>query len=179
MKNNLTYLAIAITFCMMLFGCLTEKKAVKQIAKISHKHPEVLANECGKRYPPIDSIWEKETFIEGEPIVMFDTVTVDCDSALKVKLNNANSTFPTETKIKVPIRTIVKTDTFYKNKFQQVENTAMIEANRLQINKLENENIELLHARKIWMWIAIGLSVFTVLRWVVKRLKSKFTFNIF
>lgn len=164
MKNTIAYFFILVSFSMMILGCLTEKKAVKQLAKINHKFGELHAKDCGKRYPPVDSIWERETFIEGETMVVVDTVTVDCDSVL------TNSVL---TKIvKVPVKSSVRVDTVYKDRFQQVENTAMIEANRLTINKLENDAIELSHAKKIWMWIAIGLALFTVGKWVLKWGKS-------
>jgi hypothetical protein len=138
---------------------MTANKATRQIANISHKQPIILAEECGKRYPPIDSIWEKETFIQGETMIVTDTVTVDCDSAVKTFVRY----------VKVPFGSKVRVDTMVVTKFERQVNTAAINAITRKYNDLTVTHGKDKQSRNIWMWIAIGLGAAWVL-YIAKKL---------
>jgi hypothetical protein len=160
MKKQLTWVSVAITFSLLLLsGCMTANKATRQIANISRKQPIILADECGKRYPPTDSIWEKETFIQGETMVVTDTVTVDCDSAVKTLVRY----------VKVPFGSKVRIDTMIVTKFERQVNTAAIEAVTRKYNDLTVQRTKDRQARNIWMWIAIGLGAAWLL-FIAKKL---------
>jgi hypothetical protein len=61
---------------------MTETRAAKKIASVEQKQPAVLYNYCSLRFDPV--IREHYDTIIREGQVIIDSVTVDCDSVMKV-----------------------------------------------------------------------------------------------
>lgn len=66
-------------FCAALFlsSCHTAKSDTAKLSKIDYRHPTVPAAFCASKYPPRDSVHERTEYIQGEDVVMLDTVTED------------------------------------------------------------------------------------------------------
>lgn len=155
MKRNKSYsvLAAAIVLfavCVMT-ACMTPKRAVKQLAVIELKQPQVLHDYLLK-HSITDSFMLYDTiYNEGE--VVYDTLTIDCDSVvyktvLKTKV------------VKVPYPKLV-TDTLIITKTKTINN-------KLQGDLIKERLDKTTYARDIWKWIAISLMGYTVLRWLIK-----------
>lgn len=150
-------------FCcwLLLSGCsvfkMTETRAAKKIASVEQKQPQVLYNYCSLRFDPV--IREHYDTVIREGQVIIDSVEVDCDSVMKV---------PVITKIvKVPCPPH-KADTVVITKTVTTVDNAKIAALTVERDKALLAEQKQTQGRKIWMWIAISLMVYTVLRWVLK-----------
>lgn len=110
MKNQLL-----LILCLFITSCQTIKWAERGIYKRDSKYPQVIENICANRYKGIDSVRELIEYLPGSLIIEHDTISVDCDSAIKTK-----------TKIvRVPYYTTIrKVDTIVKDKITYQSNKA-------------------------------------------------------
>lgn len=98
MLKYLLFLSIFFT------GCYSEKKASKQLNKVSVEYPVLVSQKCGELFKPIvtkdtqivtEYINRIDTFLSNstETIIVNDTIKKDCSKSVKdlaLKLQNAN-----------------------------------------------------------------------------------------
>jgi hypothetical protein len=154
-------------FCCWLFlsGCsvfkMTETRAAKKIASVEQKQPAVLYNYCSLRFDPV--IREHYDTIIREGQVIIDSVTVDCDSVMKV---------PVITKIvRVPCPPH-KTDTVVVTRVLEKENTAKVSALTIERDNAKQDNAVLsakVHSKNIWLWV-LGALAGVMIVWKVANL---------
>ena len=98
MLKYLLFLSIFFT------GCYSEKKASKQLNKVSIEYPVLISQKCGELFKPIvtkdtqivtEYINRIDTFLSNstETIIVNDTIKKDCSKSVKdlaLKLQNAN-----------------------------------------------------------------------------------------
>lgn len=98
MLKYLLFLSIFFT------GCYSEKKASKQLNKVSVEYPVLISQKCGELFKPIvtkdtqivtEYINRIDTFLSNstETIIVTDTIKKDCSKNVKqlvIKLQNAN-----------------------------------------------------------------------------------------
>lgn len=103
MKFSLKILPIFLFVCC-LQSCFTEQKANRQANKISERYPEIIAEKCGDKFPPIivsdttkitEYIEKIDTFlsVNTDTLIVTDTIIKDCSKSVKLlslKLQNAN-----------------------------------------------------------------------------------------
>lgn len=161
MKNFIQIVIILILFS----SCYTIKTAQKQVIKAHLNYPETTSGFCAETFPVKENVVEKTKFIKGETIVKKDTVTVDCDSVVNDK-NTSN-------KVLIQYETIYQTDTIFKEKIIEKENTAKTKSLQLQLkakNKIiadkedviseKQQLIEMLKYGLIALIIAVLLLIF-------------------
>ncbi len=161
MKNTITYIAITLSFCSMLIGCYSQKKATRQLFKVQAHYPKLTAQLCSNSYPPLVQIKDSIIHLPGRVKKEKVFVTVDCDSILK-----SNTKVKT---VKVPCPpSEYRTDTILVYQERQVVNKA-------QVAVLEHERNELAKAltkeeqhNYILLRLAIVLAAYTILRWVLR-----------
>lgn len=142
---------------IILTSCLTEKRATKQLALISAKHPNVLALSCADKFPNKETIEIRET-IKLDTLLDIDTLYRDS------VINNELVKY-----VYLPGKTITKT--IKRDSIIRVENTAKV---FLLEDKLKASNevlIEYKHKLKIMKTILyfgfIILCVFVLLKKVL------------
>ena len=118
---------------IILSSCLTEKRAIKKLALISAKHPNVLALSCADKFP------NKET-IEIRELISYDTIK-STDTLYKDSLiNNEIIRY-----VYLPSKTITKT--IKRDSVIRIENTAKVFLLENKIKELtiqnDNKTIEL------------------------------------
>lgn len=119
---------------VLLSGCYTAKKAMRQDVKVQSQYPEISAANCAVWYPPrIESNTETK-YIKGEEKIEYRTVQVDCDSAIIATGKNV---------IDVPCPgTKTRIDTLKVVTLQAVANVAKEAELLLKNEKLATENIK-------------------------------------
>lgn len=162
MRNFLLLFAI-----VSLSGCYTQKKAGNQMVKAHVEYPVLTSFYCNQWYP---IRWYDSTrieYIRGEVDYIHDTVTVDCDSALKEAKSTGNVG-----KIKVPCPPCpVRVDTIVTYREKQGESTAALEHERQKLIACQ-QGIDDLNKkatkRRVYLLITGVLALYTVVRWVVR-----------
>jgi len=85
-------------------ACYSEKKASKQLNKVSNEYPVLISQKCGELFPPTiikdtalitEYIQKIDTFlsINTDTLLVTDTIKKDCSKSVKelvLKLQNAN-----------------------------------------------------------------------------------------
>jgi hypothetical protein len=97
---------------IILSSCLTEKRAIKKIALISAKHPNVLALSCADKFPNKETIEVRET-IKLDTLLDIDTLYRDSI------INNELVKY-----VYLPGKTITKT--IKRDSVIRIENTAKV-----------------------------------------------------
>lgn len=104
----------AVLLTVAFASCYTQRTAERQVDKAHHKYPTVPAKFCSDKYPPQDSVSIVKEYIQGEDIIVLDTVVNDnyiSDSIIITKYIT---------------KTITKTDTIRDTKYIQMENKAKV-----------------------------------------------------
>lgn len=128
-------------FLLLLVGCLTPKKADRQLLNIAAKYPQKVAKKCTDTYP----VKERTDTIENTE---YDFIEVLCDTFLNI--GEKRDTIVLTKKVQVPSKTITITHT--------VEDQAAIHSMQNEISQL---NSKLLSANSRgdfyykWYWILI------------------------
>lgn len=74
---------VAIALLLMLTGCkTTEEGAIRKVAKVAHRQPQVLSRYCADKYPVIPTIIDSTREYRDTTYIPGETVFVDCDSAI-------------------------------------------------------------------------------------------------
>ena len=98
MLKYLLFLSIFFT------ACYSEKKASKQLNKVSNEYPVLISQKCGELFPPTivkdtalitEYIQKIDTFLSTntDTLLVTDTIKKDCSKSVKelvLKLQNAN-----------------------------------------------------------------------------------------
>lgn len=150
-------IALAYAYALILIlsaGCKSSQWAAKKIAKIEVKAPQALPEYCGKRFPPLVYDSTRIEYRQGATIVKTDTI-VSFDTV-------------TNTLTRTIYREVFKTDTIYQDRIKQVENKAQIELLTQQREELLLEAQKEKQGKKVWVYVAIGLIAYTVIRIVLR-----------
>lgn len=83
-KMRATSLLLA-TLLLLLCGCYTGRKATSQSTKAYTRYPDIVAELYAKWFPIKEKVKERIVYKEGATVYRYDTVTIDCDSALKAQ----------------------------------------------------------------------------------------------
>lgn len=154
------WIVLLIWLCS-LTGCSTIKKDTRRAYKIHYRNPLVLTKYCAENYKCLDSVREIERFIQGEDVVFTDTVFEVTQSLDTVYLT------------RVVTKTINRTDTVYKDRFEANTDKAPIRLMQDSINKRDKEinsqktSIALLEKKvsnkntELWFW-RILVAVFII-----------------
>ncbi len=162
MRNQVTNIVIALTIFFGSVGCYTERKAERQVDKAHHQYPGVPAKFCADVYPPRDSIGVIKEYIQGEDVIVTDTV---------VQTEFKNDTLVITHYI---TRFVNNTDTFRDTKYIQLENKAAIVVKDGQIGLLKIEGSKISTSRNTWRtWALVGWGIVALLA-VWKILKIYF-----
>jgi S-adenosylmethionine:tRNA-ribosyltransferase-isomerase (queuine synthetase) len=152
------FLAItAVGLIAALIGCNSEKRATRKLLKADLLNHTAVAQYCGSKFPPKDSIYEHETFLQGDTIVFNDTSVI-----------HDTVTGNTE---RIVTRTVFRTDTLLKDKFVQVANTAMIEAQQATITNLQAQLVRSNQRSSFLLWLVIIETAFIAVRFILKYFK--------
>ena len=142
---------------IILTSCLTEKRATKQLALISAKHPNVLALSCSEKFPNKETIEIRET-IKLDTLLDIDTLYRDSI------INNELVKY-----VYLPGKTITKT--IKRDSIIRVENTAKV---FLLENKLKASNDDIIkykHKLKfmktILYFLFVIISAFVIIKKVI------------
>lgn len=116
-------------------GCYSIKTAEKQLIKAKVHYPELVASTYSMWFPiKTDTVVKIETR-KGNDIVKYDTVRVDCDSALKEKVSI----------VKVPFEVSkYRVDTIYNTTTSTLESSAKLNEAKEIIRRITNERDEAL-----------------------------------
>jgi hypothetical protein len=164
---------------ILLAGCYSEKKAVRQVGKAQAYYPSVTADFCARTHPIAEFIRDSFIYLQGEPELIIDTMTKSDTVEHYVT--------------RYITKTVKVTDTVYKSRENAKESTAKLEAQRLAFDKKIAEAHD--KAEKMYEAfdklqskydkrvardniIITGLSIlaaYTILRWVFKAI---FKFNL-
>ncbi len=158
-KNYTTYIMILLSAVTMLIGCYTPKKANRQVIKAQIEYPNIVAQHCSSRYPPVESVRDSIVIKDGETIYNYDTVVIDCDSVVKYK---------TDTKVKYIQVTKTRVDTFYKTNRVVMVNKAQVKLLSNSLEEVRAENNKLSAQRKILIIVCLILGIYTIGRWVLR-----------
>ena len=96
------FLFFAFSCCLV--SCLTERKANKQLNKVSNEYPVLISQKCGELFPPTivkdtalitEYIQKIDTFLSTntDTLLVTDTIKKNCSKSVKelvLKLQNAN-----------------------------------------------------------------------------------------
>lgn len=141
---------LLVFFIMLMGGCLTPKKVIRQVSKGYAHHPEVVAELLSKWFPvrTVSSIHTE--YIKGKDSVVRQTDTVVyCDSigqSIRV----------------VKGKEIYRIDTLKEKRIDSVENTAALEVLKSQLLK---SNIQLQEATLIQSKLESKLKQSRSLNW--------------
>lgn len=136
MRNTITYLAITLSFCMMLTGCYNEKIAVKQLNRVQSHYPEKVAGACAVWYPVLEFTKDSFIYLPGKPIPQTEIkyVTVDCDSAVEAAKKTGSKA--SSTKAPCPPCDSLRVDTVQMIRRIQAESTAKLQEQKLHYEDL-------------------------------------------
>lgn len=153
---------IIITFVILGFftGCYSYKKADRHVYKAGRYYPGLTAAYCAERYPPLSFVKDSVIYKPGKNEQVF--VYANCDTIKK--------TGHTSSLIKLACPACV-IDTMYIYREKQVVNKAEIEQLRLVVNDMVIEKAVLQRNNKLLFHCVIILSVYTILRWILRMWK--------
>lgn len=157
MKNLTTYTLITLSWVLLVVGCNSEKRALRHIHKAERINSEIPAKYCAEKYPPIDSINERTIFIPGETI----TDTVETTNLEIIQ----DTVFIT----KIKTITVTKHDTVRQVKYEKVVDRAKETALQSDLRQATDNAVKYKQQRNIYGAIAIGLALFILIPWVIKR----------
>lgn len=124
---------IVIGVLLILSGCYTIKTAEKQLIKAKVHYPEMVASTYSSWYPIKTDTFIKVETRPGKDIVRYDTIEVDCDSAMKEKTSI----------VKVPFEVSkYRVDTIYNTTTSTIESTAKLEEAKAIIKSVTTERDE-------------------------------------
>jgi hypothetical protein len=165
-KLKIMLLIIAGLVLFLLFSCSTEKKAQRKVAWLLSK--DLMDDNCSRLYPNHDSVINSIHFdtlyVDGEPVILRDTVFQKGDTIIKVI-----------TKQCPPERIITK----YHDSIIYRTNTAEVERMKRELLYLQNQikakdDIIIKQQEKIdkndWWKMAALITWFTILLGIVFRL---------
>ena len=151
-------IAVSIGLVLWLSSCSPTKRASKLYDKAARLSEKTVAEKCAAKFPNKDSINERTVYVQGEEIILHDTVTTG-----EVMLIN-----DTLYRTRYITKTITKTDTLYKDKITTVTNTAAIKALELQ----HIDDVKTISAKSdrltICYWTLGILGIYTLGRWILR-----------
>lgn len=139
---------IAISAVAMLLGmssCYTEHKAQKQVDKAHHRYPTVPAKFCSEQYPPKDSVSVVKEYLQGEDVIITDTM---------IMLHQLRDTVVLTKYITKTIRT---TDTLRDIKYVQQENKAALTLKEAELRRLNTKLNSVTDSRNNWRKWSLAL----------------------
>lgn len=148
---NKLHISITISLAaLLLSGCYTANRAIRQVIKAQAYHPGVVAALCGSLYPPLTIAKDSIVYKEGDVQYLSpDTLSVDCD------------TVTTETVLRIPCPPCpYRVDSFYRYTERQVENRAAIAALQHEARSLQSR-YDKLSVKNTWLlwWAIIATAV--------------------
>lgn len=160
MKNLTTYLILLITSVTMVIGCNVEKQTAKRAQRKFYRaadlHLPSVAEGCSYMFPPLDSTGTEYIFVEGETkyntVTNYDTV-VTKDTVRITKTNNIYK---------------VRVDTIHNKVYEKLTDRALETKLRADNNNLSTELTEAKTRLKIYLWLMVGLIIYTLARWILR-----------
>ena len=161
MKIFITYAMIAGSFCMMITGCYSKKKAMRQMTKAQAIHPDVVAGFCNNIYAPLDWVKDSVLFTMGNEVTVDSIVLyIDCDTV--------SPAMPKIVKVPCPAyKQRIDTLLIYKEK--QVVNKAALVSLQAAYNELLGKYSSAKLKSKILLWVIIGLVLVMSCSWLMRR----------
>lgn len=148
------YLIALLLFC----SCMTENRAIKKIAVINAKHPQVVAQICADKFPNREQIEVRES-ITHDTLYTIDTFykdTIINGDTIRIAVP-----YPVE-------KTIIKT--IKKDSIIRLENTAkvfLLESKLSACNEQINDQKRILTR---YRWIAMMMFISIAVLFLLKRL---------
>ena len=151
---------LGVCIFLLIPGCkMGEVAATKKLAKIDLQQPQVQAKFCASKYPPVIYDSTRFYYIQGEDIVQFDTILVDCDTVKVTKV------------IKTPIKVKVRVDTIRSVQVKTVENKAAIIGLQDDLTKMEQKYKKAEEGKglaQIWAFLGWAIIIAYVLGSLIK-----------
>ncbi len=163
MKDTITYLAILLTTCMMMLGCLTEKKAQRLLLKVQVKQPKVLTDICAEKFSNTEYLIDTFFYKEGIPQQEIVAFHVDCDTLT----NQIDPKGKLITTIQYP-SVVSRVDTVYRIREVRVVNKAELVLLEEKLSKSEQQVAELNSRNKLLVKLALVLGLYTITRWILR-----------
>lgn len=141
-------------------SCNPEKRIVSKLSKIKYKSPVAVAEFCSDMFPNVDSTNTEYVYVAGP--VLHDTIIWEDISTVRdtivIKRNNTVLS--------------VRVDTVHHNRYVRTVDKAGISACQSKLTE-HKEVIASMKKEKGLLWkVIIVLSLYTILRWLFKALKS-------
>lgn len=165
--NFIAYIAMCAVLALVMSGCYTQKKALRQVAKAHNTYPQIPAKFCAEMYDPTDSVHILKEYIQGEDVVYTDTV---------VEVYNV---LDTVTIVKYLTRTVKSVDTVRDTKYITTENKAGLKLRDGEIAELKQALTETLADRQMWrnwaIWLGIAwiVAILAFIVWLWVKSKTK------
>lgn len=163
MKDTITYLAILLTTCMMMLGCLTEKKAQRLLLKVQIKQPKVLTEVCAENFSNTEYLIDTFFYKEGMPRQEVVAFQVDCDT-LTNQIDRKGKLITT-----IPCPSVVsRVDTVYRTREMRVVNKAQQVMLKEKLFNREQQLAKLQTRNSLLLKLAVVLGIYTITRWILR-----------
>lgn len=163
MKDTITYLAILLTICMMMLGCLTEKKAQRLLLKVQVKQPKVLTDICAEKFSNTEYLIDTFFYKEGIPQQEVVAFHVDCDTLT----NQIDPKGKLITTIQCP-SVVSRVDTVYRIREVRVVNKAELVLLQEKLFNREQQLAKLQTRNSLLLKLAVVLGIYTIARWILR-----------